>query len=207
MTESQRVAQTIQEAKYNRRQALRTTRAGSKSLNLDKAAGIALRRQRLLPKVLLAAAGLFVLLLLFPPFIVPADGPVTSAFFFRFAPDKTVPQAEFHDAIDIGIPAGTRVKPTTIGRVVEAGYNNSAGYYARIKHPGGFSSYYAHLSKLQVSTGDLILLPFFSSVGLSGNTGRSTGPHLHFSIYAGNIPLPPQSLLLFHRLRLHILRF
>lgn len=201
MSESQRIDQVLQEARHNRRQALRTTKQAVASLGMGAAVGKAVNRNRLIPRLVLTGAGLFLFLTLFPPFIVPAFGPVTSPFFFRFAPDKALPKAEFHDAIDIGLPVGTRIKATAPGRVADAGYNSSAGYYVLIKHPGGVSSYYAHLSKLQVRAGDLILFPYFSSVGLSGNTGRSTGPHLHFSLYAGRIPLSPQPLLFFHRLR------
>lgn len=154
---------------------------------------------------LLLSFGLW--LILVPPFLIPVDGPVTSPFFWRFAPDKLMPAAEFHDAIDIGAPQGSKVKATAFGRVVEAGWNSTAGNYLQIRHAAGFSSYYAHLAELKVKQGDLILLPAIQTIALSGSTGRATGPHLHFGIKFRNRPVSPQILLVFHRVRKAVLRF
>ncbi len=88
-----------------------------------------------------------------------------------------------HDgnAVDIGAPVGTNVRATASGSVLIAkssGYNGGYGSYVVINHPNGGQTLYAHLSSVSVSPGDTVEQG--QSIGKSGNTGRSTGPHLHY---------------------------
>lgn len=93
---------------------------------------------------------------------------------------------DFHGGVDIGTPTGTRVFATKSGVVTEAkvGYNGGYGNYITLRHDDGTMSRYGHLSKLLVKTGERV--DQGSNIALSGNTGRSTGPHLHFEVRDSN---------------------
>lgn len=86
-----------------------------------------------------------------------------------------------HYGQDFTVPYGTNVYATGIGTVVEAGYNNSGfGNYVVIDHGYGLQSIYGHLSKIQVAKGDMVKRG--QLLGLSGSSGTSSGPHLHYQI-------------------------
>lgn len=88
-----------------------------------------------------------------------------------------------YNAVDLGTPTGTQVMAAADGTVIVArssGYNGGYGEYIAINHPNGTQTVYGHLSKVYVTSGQEISQG--QIVGLSGNTGRSTGPHLHFEI-------------------------
>ncbi len=93
-----------------------------------------------------------------------------------------------HNGVDFGIPQGTKVVAAQNGTVVEAGNTDavpgclSYGRWILIRHPNGLSTLYAHLSAVSVNTGDTVAKG--QLIGYSGNTGYSTGPHLHFSVFA-----------------------
>lgn len=105
--------------------------------------------------------------------------PMTSAYGERLSPKTHTP--EFHTGMDLGIPTGTPVYSIAEGKVIKATVS-SVGYgvHIIISHANGIQSVYAHLSKLLVSTGDIVKAG--QKIGLSGSTGNSTGPHLHFEI-------------------------
>ncbi len=93
-----------------------------------------------------------------------------------------------HNGVDFGAPAGTAVLAALSGTVVATGNTDafpgcySYGKWVLIKHANGLSSLYAHLSYIAVGANDS--LPTGAVIGYSGNTGYSTGPHLHFTLYA-----------------------
>lgn len=89
----------------------------------------------------------------------------------------------YHTGIDFAVPAGTSVRAAGPGTVVTAGWSKSYGYQVVIKHKDGMYSQYAHLSSLSAATGDQVRGG--SRLGLSGSTGNSNGPHLHFEIRTG----------------------
>jgi len=90
---------------------------------------------------------------------------------------------QFHNGIDIAVPVGTFVYPTATGKVIHIEYQKHlSGKFVRIEHANGLVSAYAHLKmKVFVKVGDVI--DRNTALGQSGNTGRSTGPHLHFGIF------------------------
>ena len=99
-----------------------------------------------------------------------------------------------HAGIDIRTPQGTPVHPIMAGRVTEIetgryGY----GEKAVVSHEKGYQSLYAHMSRIFVKVGDKVTTE--SVVGLSGNTGRSTGPHLHLEIHFNGKTINPLSVL------------
>jgi murein DD-endopeptidase MepM/ murein hydrolase activator NlpD len=80
------------------------------------------------------------------------------------------------------------------GKVVHAGWNNQGYGNLVIVENGAYRTYYAHLSSIPVSVGDTVRAG--TTIGLSGNTGNSTGPHLHYEIRKNNVPVDPTSTTL-----------
>jgi murein DD-endopeptidase MepM/ murein hydrolase activator NlpD len=120
-------------------------------------------------------------------FIWPARGRISSSFGYRANPFTGL--RTYHSAIDIVVSLGTKVKATNAGTVADTGYNSVFGNYVILKHASGYQSLYAHLSQISVKEGSSISQG--SIIGLSGNTGQSTGPHLHFSIFKNGQALDP----------------
>ncbi|MET7640406.1 transglycosylase family protein [Streptomyces sp. NPDC005438] len=89
----------------------------------------------------------------------------------------------YHTGVDFSVSSGTSVKAVGQGTVVSAGWGGSYGNQVVIKHSDGRYSQYAHLSSLSVSAGQTV--SGGQQLGLSGSTGNSTGPHLHFEIRTG----------------------
>jgi murein DD-endopeptidase MepM/ murein hydrolase activator NlpD len=85
-----------------------------------------------------------------------------------------------HRAMDIAVPVGTPVRATGAGKVLYAGWNNEGYGNLIILENGPYRTYYAHLDRLLVKPGEGIEAG--AIVGLSGNTGNSTGPHLHYEV-------------------------
>lgn len=102
----------------------------------------------------------------------PAQGRITSPFGWR--------RREFHRGVDIGAPYGAPVYACKGGTVAFAAWNGGYGRLVIIDHGGGMESYYAHLSSIAVSVGQTVGMG--DCLGYVGNTGRSTGAHLHFEI-------------------------
>jgi len=96
-----------------------------------------------------------------------------------------------HFGLDFGIPVGTDVKSTMSGKVVYAGWNNQGYGNLVIVENGPYQTYYAHLSSIPVNVGDQVSQG--QVIGLSGNTGNSTGPHLHYEIRRDGAPIDPTS--------------
>ena len=92
-----------------------------------------------------------------------------------------------HNGTDFGVPVGTPVYAPADGVVERCTYQNAAGYYIVIKHQGAYSTVYMHLSKILVNPGQTVKAN--QRIALSGNTGRSTGPHLHYELRINNVPV------------------
>ena len=121
------------------------------------------------------------------PFTV--SGRITSYFGYRTSP--TAGASSNHKGIDISVPVGSTVVAAKAGTVVTAAYSASAGNYIAISHGDGVYTYYMHCSSLAVSSGAKVSQG--QKIALSGNTGVSTGPHLHFAVYAGGTYVNPLS--------------
>ena len=94
-----------------------------------------------------------------------------------------------HNGLDFGIVVGTPVQSTMDGKVIHAGWNNEGYGNLVIVENGAYRTYYAHLSSIPVSIGDTVNAG--ATIGLSGNTGNSTGPHLHYEIRENKVPIDP----------------
>ena len=112
-------------------------------------------------------------------FIWPARGPITSEFGMRFHPILHI--WRLHDGIDIAIPTGTPVKAAASGEVIATKWLEGYGNVVIISHGQNFSTLYAHLKSFAVKEGQEVKQG--QIIAYSDNTGWSTGPHLHFSIY------------------------
>ena len=113
---------------------------------------------------------------------------ITSDFGERIHP--VTGERTFHNGIDIGIPTGTNLYSAVTGTVTVATYSETAGYYVRIQTETGWVVTFMHMDSIFVSPGDKVARGDY--VGESGNTGRSTGPHLHLEVRdASNIPVNP----------------
>jgi murein DD-endopeptidase MepM/ murein hydrolase activator NlpD len=104
--------------------------------------------------------------------------------------DKTV---KFHAGLDLAVPRGTSVEASADGRVSFAGWSGGYGNLLVIKHADGRETRYAHLDKLLVNEGEAVSAG--QQVALSGSTGKSTAPHLHFEIRENGQVLNPLSIL------------
>ncbi|OCG21817.1 hypothetical protein A9G11_07935 [Gilliamella sp. wkB108] len=94
-----------------------------------------------------------------------------------------------HNGVDFAVSRGTPVLSVGNGEVVIAKYSGSAGNYIAIRHGRQYMTTYMHLDKILVKPGQQVKQG--EKIGLSGNTGRSTGPHLHFELHINNKPVNP----------------
>ncbi len=111
----------------------------------------------------------------------------TSGFGMRR--DPFMHQLRFHGGIDLACRPGTKVYAARSGVVAFAGYKGNYGFAVELSHSHGYSSIYGHLSKIYVHPGTKVNTG--TVLGLSGNTGRSTGPHLHFEVRRRTTPINP----------------
>ena len=98
-----------------------------------------------------------------------------------------------HKGVDWSCPVGTAIMASSGGTVTQAGWFSSYGYCVTLRHPDGRQTRYAHLSKVLVKAGQSVAQG--QKIGLSGNTGRSTGPHLHFEILINGSQVNPMKYL------------
>lgn len=99
-----------------------------------------------------------------------------------------------HRGTDFAMRTGTPVASPADGRVVKATHQSLAGNYIVIRHDNGYKTRYMHLSKRLVSEGDRVSMG--QKIALSGNTGRSTGPHLHYEVMVNNRQVDPMRVKL-----------
>lgn len=123
--------------------------------------------------------------------IMPVDGQLTSDFGYRIHP--VYGTNLLHGGIDIGVESGTPVKAALPGVVKDTGYNSSAGNFVTLSHSGKVDTKYAHLSEVSVAKDETVSQG--QTIALSGNTGVSTGPHLHFEIRIGGVRINPLWIL------------
>jgi len=113
-----------------------------------------------------------------PDFRMPIQAPVSSRFGVRRDPFTS--RLRFHKGLDLAAPTGTDVRAALAGEVIYAGYQPGFGNTVVMKHPDGLQTRYAHLASTGVRKGDLIGAE--EVLGSVGNSGHSTGPHLHFEV-------------------------
>jgi murein DD-endopeptidase MepM/ murein hydrolase activator NlpD len=122
---------------------------------------------------------------------LPRSWPLTQRGFVTRGHLASVPGQ--HPGLDIAIAEGSYVRAAGAGTVVEAGEDSVYGKFVRIRHRDGYESMYAHASELFVSADEPV--DQHEVIALSGNTGRSTAPHLHFEILKDGEAIDPRSMV------------
>ncbi len=118
--------------------------------------------------------------------IRPISGIITS----RFGAKSSIRSGD-HTGLDIGAPTGTPIKAAAGGTVAFSGYKKSYGYMIVISHGNGIETYYGHCSKLYATEGQKVSQG--EVIAAVGNTGNSTGPHLHLEIRVNGVAYNPQN--------------
>jgi murein DD-endopeptidase MepM/ murein hydrolase activator NlpD len=113
------------------------------------------------------------------PQIPPLKGTLTQEFH------------SYHLGMDIGVPIGTPVKATMDGKVIHAGWNIEGYGNLVVIQNCEYKTYYAHLSKIPVKTGEIVRTGM--TIALSGSSGNSTGPHLHYEVRINDRPIDPRN--------------
>lgn len=129
---------------------------------------------------------------------IPGEGPAVQPFEIRLPPvggtitspvgmriDPIDGKWRMHNGIDIAIPQGTEVRPAAAGVILYSAMRSGYGNTVLVEHDNGIITLYGHNSKLLVSVGQRVDAD--TPVALSGNTGRSTGPHLHFEAWQAGV--------------------
>ena len=126
-----------------------------------------------------------------PDFIWPTEGEISSIFGLRrFFNDQ---ERKPHNGLDIAAAEGTPVKAAADGTVIESGDFFFSGNMIYVDHGQGIITLYAHLSRIDVKPGDSVKQG--DIIGAVGQTGRVTGPHLHFAVFANETLIDPLFML------------
>lgn len=126
------------------------------------------------------------------PAIWPVKGSISSEFGFRKSPFTG--KREFHKGLDIANRKGSSVIAPANGTVTFVGRKGTLGNVVIIDHGFGTVTRYAHLDKMLCRKGDRVQRS--DTIGLVGNTGRSTGPHLHYEVHLSGVPVNPTKYLM-----------
>lgn len=122
---------------------------------------------------------------------LPVAGRITSEFGERIHPVTN--RRHLHQGVDIAAPIGAPIEVPFAGQVVEVGHEGPMGNHVVVEHANGYRSVYAHASEILVQPGDAVAAG--QVVAKVGNTGRSTGPHLHFGLTHHGKPIDPMRWL------------
>jgi murein DD-endopeptidase MepM/ murein hydrolase activator NlpD len=118
---------------------------------------------------------------------MPAAGPITSYFGYRYHP--ILHFTRFHAGLDIGASWGSPIVAAGDGQVVGAGWSGGYGREVQIAHGGGLVSLYGHMSEIVAQPGSFVHRG--QLIGYVGSSGLSTGPHLHFEVRQSGTPVNP----------------
>lgn len=121
----------------------------------------------------------------------PSYTRISDEYGYRMHPILGVKQ--FHNGVDMAAPSGTPILAAYDGTVVQAAYSNTMGNYIMLDHGDGLYTIYMHASALSVSKGESVTKG--QKIGAVGSTGRSTGPHLHFSVRLNGSYVSPWNYL------------
>jgi murein DD-endopeptidase MepM/ murein hydrolase activator NlpD len=124
---------------------------------------------------------------------VPSRFPLDSKGFVTRGVGSGQEYGVAHPGLDIAVPSATEIRAAGGGLVVEVSETPEYGKMIRLSHPEGYETLYGHLSQILVKQGDKVALG--AIIGLSGNTGRSTAPHLHFEMRKDGQAVDPMQLI------------
>ncbi len=124
-------------------------------------------------------------------YIYPVNGPITSNYGYRIHPIHGT--TRFHSGVDFGVGHGVPIVAAENGIVIHSGWYGGYGNTVVVDHGGGYTTLYAHASRLSVSQGQQVGRG--QTIAYVGSTGMSTGPHLHFEVRYHGDPIDPFSRL------------
>ena len=124
---------------------------------------------------------------------VPQHWPLDEPGYLTRGQVKSGGRDEAHPGVDIAVPIGSVVRASGGAIVREAGEDPEYGLFVLLEHPGDYETMYGHLSRILVTAKSTIAPR--QVIGLSGNSGRSTAPHLHFEIRQRGLSLDPQTMV------------
>lgn len=124
------------------------------------------------------------------PTFWPVRGFITKGFNITGGEDDP----QYHPGVDIGVDRGTPVRAAAPGYVVEGGWDDIYGFYVLVDHGYGIKTLYGHNDRLVVISGERVVRG--QTIAYSGNTGKSTAPHLHFAVIRNGIHVDPLEYLL-----------
>jgi len=119
----------------------------------------------------------------------PVEGVITSGFGWRRYSRRSR-RGRMHKGLDIAAPRGTPIVATAPGKVFFVGRKGGYGKTVILSHGGTLSTLYAHNSKIMVEEGDFVVRG--QEISAVGNSGRSTGPHLHYEVRVEGVPVNPK---------------
>lgn len=125
------------------------------------------------------------------PLVNDKESYISSNFGWRTDPISS--QQEYHEGLDIAVWYNTPVITTADGRITFAGWENGYGWSVEVDHGHGYKTFYAHLNEIKVSKGDKVSEG--ATIALTGNSGRSTGPHLHYEVRVNGVPKNPRNYI------------
>ena len=125
------------------------------------------------------------------PLGIPGNAHLNSRFGMRRSPFSR--RHRMHQGVDFAVPYGSEIKSTADGVVLSARWNRTYGQLIDVQHGKNLVTRYAHLSKRLVKEGDRVCRG--QVIGISGSSGRSTGPHLHYEIRVRNRPIDPMKFI------------
>jgi murein DD-endopeptidase MepM/ murein hydrolase activator NlpD len=157
-----------------------------KSGNSNKG-GIFVEQSPANPNTAIKRADKFLKAIQYLPFGRPVDGPISSGFGKRSDPVNGKPA--FHTGIDFRSKPGDEIYATADGVVFKAYYNGGYGNYVVIDHKNGYATSFSHLKKFEVHAGQLVHRG--DLIGYVGDSGRTTGPHLHYEVTLDDEPINP----------------
>ncbi|WP_027180447.1 M23 family metallopeptidase [Maridesulfovibrio bastinii] len=126
------------------------------------------------------------------PSIWPVEGWVSSPFGWRTSPFTG--RREYHKGLDISCPIGTAIYAPAKGKVIFSGIDGGYGRCIKIRHGANVTTRYGHMSRLGVKKGQVVTRG--ELIGYAGSTGRSTGPHVHYEVRLGGVPVNPLRYIL-----------
>jgi len=123
----------------------------------------------------------------------PIYWPLQSFTFITRGHGESNPGSGAHPGVDIAAPPLTPIRASGTGIVIEASDDAEYGLYVRVGHADGYQTMYGHATRVLVSEGDSVMAG--EVIGLSGSTGRSTAPHLHFEVIKNGVSLDPGTVV------------
>ena len=127
-------------------------------------------------------------------FISPIQGDYRISSEYGYRKDPFTRKRAFHKGIDIPVPHNTPIYASLDGVILKAEHDKSGGRFILIIHENNYQTLYAHLSQFKVRKGEKVKKG--EIIGYSGNTGRSTGPHLHYQVYSNEKTINPLLVLI-----------